>query len=243
MWADRTVSCGDPWPEPHEGPVPRRLIDADELRKLLTADFDKVDPARVRGRERTALQGARPDARGRRSPQADPRSPEWRRRRLLSQRRGMPVRDLEERPARRQREGSRSPTSTTTRSRTRTSRSSRDQKDVLDQSDRFLARQAVYEGDATLLMTHWASTNLTPPSCSSSSRAAPTPRQQALLDEMPGDPEGDPALPVHDRAASSRASRPRAAGRPSTTSTTGCPSRPSRSSTRRSTRPTRRPSP
>ena len=37
-----------------------------------------------------------------------------------------------------------------------------DQDDVLDQSDRILARQAAYEGDATLLMTHWAIENLTP---------------------------------------------------------------------------------
>ena len=37
----------------------------------------------------------------------------------------------------------------------------KDQNGILDQSDRLLARQAVYEGDATLLMTQWAAANLT----------------------------------------------------------------------------------
>jgi hypothetical protein len=37
----------------------------------------------------------------------------------------------------------------------------KDQDGILDQSDRILARQAVYEGDATLLMTQWAASNLT----------------------------------------------------------------------------------
>ena len=35
--------------------------------------------------------------------------------------------------------------------------------DVLDQSDQLLARQAVYEGDASLLMTQWAAANLSQP--------------------------------------------------------------------------------
>ena len=35
-----------------------------------------------------------------------------------------------------------------------------DQDGILDQTDRILARQAVYEGDATLLMTLWAAANL-----------------------------------------------------------------------------------
>ncbi len=33
---------------------------------------------------------------------------------------------------------------------------------VLDQSDELLARQSIYEGDATLLMTQWAAANLSP---------------------------------------------------------------------------------
>ena len=37
-----------------------------------------------------------------------------------------------------------------------------DQDDVLDQSDWIMARQAAYEGDASLLMTQWAIENLTP---------------------------------------------------------------------------------
>ena len=38
----------------------------------------------------------------------------------------------------------------------------KDQDGILDQSDRILARQAVYEGDATLLMTLWAAANMKP---------------------------------------------------------------------------------
>lgn len=37
-----------------------------------------------------------------------------------------------------------------------------DQEGILDQSDRILARQAVYEGDATLLMTLWAAAHFSP---------------------------------------------------------------------------------
>lgn len=37
-----------------------------------------------------------------------------------------------------------------------------EQKELLDQSDRALARAALYEGDATLLMAIWAQANLTP---------------------------------------------------------------------------------
>jgi hypothetical protein len=36
----------------------------------------------------------------------------------------------------------------------------KDQDGILDQSDRILARQSIYEGDATLLMTYWAAANL-----------------------------------------------------------------------------------
>ena len=82
------------------------------------------DAARVRRRERTAVQGARSDPRGLRPAQADARSPERRRRRVLSQRRRGPVRALEGGQARASTNGSPSPTSTTTRSRTSTSRSS-----------------------------------------------------------------------------------------------------------------------
>ena len=38
----------------------------------------------------------------------------------------------------------------------------KDFRDVHDQSDELLARQAIYEGDATLLMTQWAAANLDP---------------------------------------------------------------------------------
>ena len=36
----------------------------------------------------------------------------------------------------------------------------KDQHAVFDQGDRLLARQAIYEGDASLLMTQWAAANL-----------------------------------------------------------------------------------
>ena len=45
---------------------------------------------------------------------------------------------------------------------------------VLDQSDQLLARQAIYEGDASLLMTQWAAPTSPRPSCSSCSPPAPT---------------------------------------------------------------------
>ena len=38
----------------------------------------------------------------------------------------------------------------------------KDQEGILDQSDRILARQAIYEGDSTLLMTLWAAGHFSP---------------------------------------------------------------------------------
>jgi hypothetical protein len=60
-----------------------------------------------------------------------------------------------------------------------------DQKDVRDQSDRLLARQAVYEGDATLLMTLWATSNFTQEDVLDYLKSANDPAQQELLDRMP----------------------------------------------------------
>ena len=59
----------------------------------------------------------------------------------------------------------------------------KDQKDVLDKSDWFLARQAVYEGDASLLMSYWAIQNLTPEELAKATTADPA--QQAAIDSMP----------------------------------------------------------
>lgn len=58
-----------------------------------------------------------------------------------------------------------------------------DQEGVLDQSDWFLARQAVYEGDATLLMTYWLQANLTPEEIAEATEVDPA--SQAVIDALP----------------------------------------------------------
>ncbi len=60
-----------------------------------------------------------------------------------------------------------------------------DQEKVLDRSDWMLARQAIYEGDATVLMSYWAIGNLTSQELGEVSQAAVDPEQQAVLDRMP----------------------------------------------------------
>lgn len=60
-----------------------------------------------------------------------------------------------------------------------------DQEKVLDRSDWMLARQAIYEGDATVLMSYWAIGNLTQEEMVEISGAAVDPEQQAVLDRMP----------------------------------------------------------
>ncbi len=64
----------------------------------------------------------------------------------------------------------------------------KDQHGVLDQSDRLLARQAVYEGDASLLMTQWAAANLTPADMVDLLAAASDPTAQAAMNNAPRDP-------------------------------------------------------
>ena len=61
----------------------------------------------------------------------------------------------------------------------------KDQKGVLDQTDRLLARQAVYEGDATLLMTQWAAGNLTPAELAEVIAGSADPEVQAVLARAP----------------------------------------------------------
>ena len=61
----------------------------------------------------------------------------------------------------------------------------KDQAKVLDQSDRLLARQAIYEGDATLLMTQWAAANLKPADLAELLSAASDPAPQAVLARTP----------------------------------------------------------
>jgi hypothetical protein len=61
----------------------------------------------------------------------------------------------------------------------------KDQQGILDQGDRLLARQAIYEGDATLLMTIWASQHLSQTDLLELLSASSDPAVQALYDRMP----------------------------------------------------------
>jgi hypothetical protein len=61
----------------------------------------------------------------------------------------------------------------------------RDQKDVLDRTDWIMGRQAIYEGDATALMYTWAFKYLTPDQLQSILKDGNDPDQQALLAKMP----------------------------------------------------------
>jgi len=56
---------------------------------------------------------------------------------------------------------------------------------VLDQSDQVLARQSIYEGDATLLMTQWAKDNLSQAELLELLRASSDPNAQAVMSRTP----------------------------------------------------------
>lgn len=60
-----------------------------------------------------------------------------------------------------------------------------DQDGILDQSDRILARAAVYEGDASLLMTLWASANFGLSDFAELLAVSNDPEMQAMLNGMP----------------------------------------------------------
>lgn len=60
-----------------------------------------------------------------------------------------------------------------------------DQDGILDQTDRILARQAVYEGDATLLMTLWGVENLELADLAEMLALSNDPEAAALLERMP----------------------------------------------------------
>ena len=60
-----------------------------------------------------------------------------------------------------------------------------DQDGILDQADRILARQAVYEGDATLLMTLWATDNFDLSDLAELLALSTDPEAAALLERMP----------------------------------------------------------
>ncbi|MEX2184191.1 MAG: hypothetical protein WEC14_07060 [Chloroflexota bacterium] len=61
----------------------------------------------------------------------------------------------------------------------------KDPEALRDQSDQALARAAVYEGDATLLMTLWALPNLTPAELQEVVAAGSDPESQAILARTP----------------------------------------------------------
>jgi len=61
----------------------------------------------------------------------------------------------------------------------------KDQDGILDQGDRMLARQAIYEGDGTLLMTLWAAQNLTPGDLQELLAASLDPEVAAVLARTP----------------------------------------------------------
>ncbi|HEV7604327.1 MAG TPA: hypothetical protein VGO15_05125 [Candidatus Limnocylindrales bacterium] len=61
----------------------------------------------------------------------------------------------------------------------------KDQDKVLDQGDRLLARQAIYEGDATLLMTQWAAAHLTQEELLAVLAAGNDPAAQAVVARTP----------------------------------------------------------
>ena len=61
----------------------------------------------------------------------------------------------------------------------------KDQQGILDQSDRLLARQAIYEGDATLLMTLWAAAHFSPQELLQFLAASADPAAQAALQQTP----------------------------------------------------------
>jgi hypothetical protein len=61
----------------------------------------------------------------------------------------------------------------------------KDQEGILDQSDRILARQAIYEGDATLLMSVWAAAHFGPADMLAYLALSLDPATQAVLQRTP----------------------------------------------------------
>ena len=114
------------------------------------------------------------------------------------------------------------------------------QKDLLDQTDQAMARAAVYEGDATMLMTQWAIPNMTPADLQDylavgiRSRGERGPRAHARRCWWTAS-----SSRTRQGSTSSPRSSPPEAGPRSTTCTRTFHSRRSRSSIPRSTRPAR----
>ncbi len=58
-------------------------------------------------------------------------------------------------------------------------------KELLDETDRALARAAIYEGDATWLMLQWGNANLTPEEFAAAQAAGADPESMAILAQTP----------------------------------------------------------
>ena len=143
-------------------PVARQFIDE---RRAPDAPHPAVRRGHAAGlsrRQRAAVQGARADPGGREPARPQPRPAQRRRGGLLPRRRGQALRRLEVGRHRARTSASTSRHEYDHALQDQNSTIFKDQHGVLDQSDRLLARQAVYEGDASLLMTQWAAANLTP---------------------------------------------------------------------------------
>ncbi len=61
----------------------------------------------------------------------------------------------------------------------------KDMEELLDETDRALARAAIYEGDATWLMLQWGSANLTPEEFAAAQAAGADPESMAILARTP----------------------------------------------------------
>lgn len=61
----------------------------------------------------------------------------------------------------------------------------KDMKELLDETDRALARAAIYEGDATWLMFQWGSASLTPEEFAAAQAAGADPESMAVLERTP----------------------------------------------------------
>ena len=95
---------------------------------------------------------------------------------------------------------------------------------VYDQSDKLLARQSIYEGDATLLMTQWAAANLSQADLVALLASGTDPAAQAVLARTPAILSETLTFPYTTGFAYvTGGSRAPAAGRRSTPSSPRCP--------------------
>jgi hypothetical protein len=164
--------------------VDREVIDATQLRDLLTTQFDKdTPPAYIKAYERSLK------ALGLLPPTADLRALELE---LLSAGVAGFYRDDQKKMYVVARSGAITATDEITYAHEFTHALQdqhwsvfADQKGVLDRTDWLMGRQAVYEGDATTLMYKWAFQYLTPEQLQSVVKDGSDPAQTAILAKMP----------------------------------------------------------